>query len=412
MAAEGSLERGASAAGYSVILNIILTTMKGVVGYLSGNIALLADAFHSLADLFASAAVLFGLKLSQREPDELFPYGYYRVETLVSLIVSLIIIFTGIEIAIDSLEYIRSPPAEISMPFISLAVTFAAIVASYLIGAYKERVGREINSTALLNDGRHSYIDVISSLVVFTSILAEYAGLSGVQGIAGILVSALIIYMGLKLTRDDVLVLLDACIDRDSLELLRETVIGVEGVEGVHDIKIRKSGPYLFGELHIEVPRDLSTEDVDEIISRIKREVKTAVPSIDHITIQPETFKRDYLVVAVPLEDDRGLKSHITSHFGKAKFFIIAKTLKGRIIDFRIIENTARSLKTKRGIKAAELLKKEDVDVLVLEEISEGPSYVFGRALLGTTPPDGSSLEEVIVNASRKFSQNSGSAYG
>ncbi|MGB9838250.1 cation diffusion facilitator family transporter [Methanothermobacter sp.] len=404
MAGDGArLKEGEIASKYSVISNIILMLIKGITGYLSGNIALIADAIHSFADVFSSAAVFIGLKLSQRKPDELFPYGYHRIETLVSLIVSVLIIITGLEIGWDSIIYILNPASEVSMAIASLAVSLISIGASYVIAFYKVRVGKKIGSTALLNDGKHSYVDVVSSVLVFMGIVGEYMGLHGFQGIVGVIIAAAIIYIGIGLAKYDVLTLLDACIDSDSMEIIKNTVLSLPRVKGVHEIRIRRSGPYLFGELHIELEKGLHVDEIERIISQINSKVKEVVPHIDHLTVQPETVKKDEVVVAVPLEDNRGLHSTFTTHFGRANFFLIAKTIRGEILDYRIIENPGKSLKKKRGIRAAESLKNEHIDVLVVEKLSEGPKLLFSDYLLGTVPPEGSSLEEVIKNASMKF---------
>ena len=103
------LKKGERAAKYSTIANISLAIIKAVVGVLSGSIALLANSVHSFSDIFASLAVFIGLKLSQRKPDENFPYGYYKFETLSSLVISVIIIISGIEIAIESINGIITP---------------------------------------------------------------------------------------------------------------------------------------------------------------------------------------------------------------------------------------------------------------------------------------------------------------
>ncbi len=404
-----NIKEGETASKYSIISNIVLMLIKGIIGYLSGNIALIADALHSFADVFSSAAVFIGLRLSQRKPDELFPYGYYRIETLASLLVSVIIIITGLEIGWDSLIYLMDPPPAVSMAAISLVVSLIAIAVSYAVAVYKERVGEKIGSTALINDGKHSYIDVVSSALVFTGIIGEYIGLHGFQGFAGMIIAVIIVYVGSTLTKYNLLVLLDACIDRDSLELLKKTVLSVKGVEGVHAIRIRRSGPYLFGEIHIEIERSLSADKIEGMISRINSEVKRVLPSIDHLIIQPETLKKDEIVVAVPIEDNKGLDSKISPHFGRAAFFIIARTRNGDIIDYKILENPARSLEKKKGIKTAEALKKRNIDVLVVEKLSEGPGYVFSDSLLGTAQPEGSSLKEVIINASTKFAEGQGS---
>lgn len=87
-----SLISGEKAAAYSAVATLLLACFKGMVGYLSGSVALTTDAFHSGADSITRFASWFGLKVSQRKPDEKFPYGYYKAETLTALFVSIIII--------------------------------------------------------------------------------------------------------------------------------------------------------------------------------------------------------------------------------------------------------------------------------------------------------------------------------
>lgn len=115
------LERGENAAKYSTLANLVLAIIKGVVGVLSGSIALLADAVHSFSDIFGSLAVYIGLRLSRRKPDEKFPYGYYKFETLASLIISVIIILSGLYIIIESLNGILAPKA-INIPLFAISV--------------------------------------------------------------------------------------------------------------------------------------------------------------------------------------------------------------------------------------------------------------------------------------------------
>lgn len=211
-----NLKKGEKAAKYSSVINLLLAIVKGAVGLLSGSIALIANSIHSFSDIVASLAVYIGLKLAQRKPDEKFPYGYYKVETFASLIISAIIVVTGIEIALESYNAFLNPEI-IEIPLIALFVAALSALVSFLLARYKEGVGKEISSQALINDGKHSFIDIFSSSIVFIGILSSYLGYLGIQGISGILVAVLIIYLGLKLAKDDVLVLLDASIDPKKL---------------------------------------------------------------------------------------------------------------------------------------------------------------------------------------------------
>lgn len=392
-----NLRKGEKAAIYSSLTNLLLAILKGIIGILSGSIALIADSVHSFSDIVASLAVFIGLRLSQRKPDEMFPYGYYKIESFVSLIVSAIIIVTGIEIALESFNAFINPTT-IEMPLISLSVAAFSAVISFLLARYKERVGRDIDSQALINDGKHSFIDIFSSLIVFVGILSSYLGFLSIEGISGILVAFLIVYMGLKLAKDDVLVLLDASMDPEKLNEIKLIAKGVEGVENVHDVKVRRSGPFVFAELHLETEKGLSVREASDITEKVKRTVKDEIRNLDTLTVQIEPYKKEKLRVAVPVENRKGLQSTVSEHFARAPYILFANVSNGEITDIVIKENPGVKLEKKKGLETADFLGKENVDVLIGNEVGEGPMYALNDKLIDVIFPKGKNLEEIILD--------------
>jgi cation diffusion facilitator family transporter len=392
-----NLRKGEKAAIYSSLTNLLLAILKGIIGILSGSIALIADSVHSFSDIVASLAVFIGLRLSQRKPDEMFPYGYYKIESFVSLIVSAIIIVTGIEIALESFNAFINPTT-IEMPLISLSVAAFSAVISFLLARYKEKVGRDIDSQALINDGKHSFIDIFSSLIVFVGILSSYLGFLSIEGISGILVAFLIVYMGLKLAKDDVLVLLDASMDPEKLNEIKLIAKGVEGVENVHDVKVRRSGPFVFAELHLETEKGLSVREASDITEKVKRTVKDEIRNLDTLTVQIEPYKKEKLRVAVPVENRKGLQSTVSEHFARAPYILFANVSNGEITDIVIKENPGVKLEKKKGLETADFLGKENVDVLIGNEVGEGPMYALNDKLIDVIFPKGKNLEEIILD--------------
>ncbi len=392
-----NLRKGEKAAIYSSLTNLLLAILKGIIGILSGSIALIADSVHSFSDIVASLAVFIGLRLSQRKPDEMFPYGYYKIESFVSLIVSAIIIVTGIEIALESFNVFINPTT-IEMPLISLSVAAFSAVICFLLARYKEKVGRDIDSQALINEGKHSFIDIFSSLIVFVGILSSYLGFLSIEGISGISVAFLIVYMGLKLAKYDVLVLLDASMDPEKLNEIKLIAKGVEGVENVHDVKVRRSGPFVFAELYLETEKGLSVRKASDITEEVKRTVKDEIRNLDTLTVQIEPYKKEKLRVAVPVENRKGLQSTVSEHFARAPYILLANVSNGEITDIVIKENPGVKLEKKKGLETADFLGKENVDVLIGNEVGEGPMYALNDKLIDVIFPKGKNLEEIILN--------------
>lgn len=395
--AKNNLKKGGKAAIYSSLINLLLALVKGVIGFLSGSIALIADSIHSFSDIVASLAVYVGLKLSMRRPDEKFPYGYYKIESFISLIVSVIIVITGIEIALDSYNAFLNP-STIEIPLVALFVAALSALVSFLLARYKQEIGRTIGSQALINDGKHSFIDIFSSIIVFVGILSSYMGYLRIQGISGILVALLIVYMGLKLAKDDILVLLDANMDPEKIEEIKTIAESVDGVEGVHAIKVRRSGPFVFAELHLQTKKGLSVENASEITGNIKKAVKGRIKNLDSLMVQIEPFKKERLRVAVLVENKNGLQSDISEHFARAPYILIADVANGRIISTVVKDNPGTTLEKKKGIETAEFLEKEKVDVLVSTGVGEGPKYALSDKSIDVMVPRGKNLEEMIMD--------------
>jgi len=207
-----SLKKGETTAKLSTIAATLLGILKGAIGSLSGSIALLADAVHSLSDVFASLAVWLGLRLAQKKPTEKFPYGYYKAETLASLVVAVVILASGIEILWEAIKKFSSP-SEISHSFLALTVAVFSMVLSYLLSRYKGKRGREINSQALIGESKHSMVDMYLSLAVFSGILFSHFGVLWVEPLAGLVIGIAIVRLSVGLAKDTVLVLMDACLE-------------------------------------------------------------------------------------------------------------------------------------------------------------------------------------------------------
>ncbi len=391
------LVKGQRAAKYSTLTNISLSLVKGLFGLMSGSVALIADSIHSFSDIFASLAVYIGLKFSQKKPDENFPYGYYKTETMASLIVAVIILFSGLEIALQSLNGIIDPQP-LKLPFIAILVAVISVAASLLLTRYEHKVGNEIQSPAIISDAKHSLIDVFSSALVFAGILSSYMGYLSFQGVAGLTVALLIIWMGLKIGKDAVLVLMDASTDPKVVQQIKAVALAVEGVEGVSGVKVRSSGSYLLGELHLETKKNLSVEKAHEISDKVEEMVRKDVEKLETLLVQVEPVKKDSIRFALPLETRDGLNSVPSTHFGKVPYFLIWDVHNGEIKNYQIKDNPAQYLEKKKGIKTAEFLVNEKVDVFLGEKLNEGPKYVLSGEIIHCIRPEGSTTKEIMAN--------------
>lgn len=388
--------KGERVAKNSSIVVALIGLIKGIIGIISGSIALIAQAIDSLTDVFSSLAVYTGLKLAQKEPTEKFPYGYYRAETFASLIVAIFIIASGILIIRESiLRFLQ--PSSISYPFFAMSAAALSIPVLYLLVRYNKKIGEEINSQALIGESKNFSFDIYSSILVFISILSLYFGIPWVEPTAGIIISILILKTGFEIGKDAILTLMDAVLKPGHVKKIREIGESVEGVLGVHDIKIRKSGPFCFGEMHMEVEEDLTVDKAHAISEEVEHKAKQECEDLERLNIHIEPAKRKKFRVSIPLKNDKGLDSIVTSHFADVPFFLILDVEKKQIKNWKIKPNPGEKLSKKKGINAAKFLIEEKVNTLIVGELGEAPFHILKDNLVEIYKlPDNKSIEKII----------------
>ncbi|AAM05485.1 cation efflux system protein [Methanosarcina acetivorans C2A] len=401
MAVQENLLLGAKASKNATLTLVFLSILKGVVGFYSGSASLIADAIHTSLDIFTSLAVWIGLKLSMRGSEEKFPYGYYKADNLVSLFVSIIILFSGVELVREALLNIASP-VEIKLQGIALGTAVFSVIAMYALSQYKFKVGKQIDSQALIADALHSYTDVFSSLIVAITIIGSLLGVLWLDS-AGVLVISLMIFkLGIGMAKDSILTLMDAWLDKDSIERIRQNVGSIQGVKTVDEIRLRKSGLVVFGEIEIEIEGDASLKRVEMLFEEIEKTVKNEVKNLEHLVVNVKPEKISVMKIAVPVLMQEGLHSKVSRHFSKAPYFIFIELENNDIISWDVSENPAAGLEKKKGLKAAEFLKDQGVNVLIAGEIGEAPFHTLrdNFVKLLQMPEEIEDVEQVVKKVS------------
>jgi len=367
---------------FAFLINVGLAGMKVALALFSGSLAVTAGAIDSTTDSVASLAVYGGLKLSVRKSPA-FPLGLYKIENIISVILAFFIFFTGYEIARHVLSTTAGPP-DISLTTVILLST--GMVVTFLFGRYALVVGKRTESPTLIAEGRHRQIDVLSSAVVLASAIISYLGLRiellgiTIDRIGAAIVLIFIAQAGWELLSDGMRVLLDASIDSETLDRIRNIIENEPAVTTVQSLIGRNAGRFRF----IEATVGLRTDDLQKahrISESIESNVRREVPHVERVVIHYEPKTPEHLRIAVPLADPDG---RISSHFGEAPFFaIVLLRLADREIEKQeVVRNPHTHLEKAKGIRVAEWLVEQKVDELIAREDMQhkGPSYVLSNA--------------------------------
>jgi cation diffusion facilitator family transporter len=373
--------RGEKTAKISFLAVALLGAMKGIVGYASASVSLLAQAIDSLMDLFALIAVFFGMRLSKRSPSERFPYGYYRAETFASLLVSILVMLTGGEVLRESALRILHPE-QIFSPLMAISVATVSIPILYFLYRYVRRVGREINSQSLQGQAEDFKADVYSSFLVLIGVTASQLGYPWIEGVIGAVISFFILKAGLKQGWEALLVLMDAVVNPERMEKVKELAQEVKGVISVNRVRMRQSGPFCFGVLTIAVNKRIPVEQAYQLTLEIEQRVKQTFPFVESLVIHMEPQEESKFRVAIPIIEDRGMESTVTSHFGEAPFFLFVDVEQAMIQRWITKQNPGRELEKKRGLTIAHLIVEEHATALLTRELGEGPFHYLRNSFV------------------------------
>jgi len=383
---------------YSIAVNIILALINLVIAMASGSLAVGAEMVHNLVDLLTAVGVLIGLKLSTRKSKS-FPYGLYKLENVVTVVLAVMIFFTAYEIAQDAL---LAPTRQATVdPWMLGGVVVAAAI-PLVFSHFELRAGQAANSPALIADAKEYRAHVFTTGMVFAALLAQWFNLP-LDRIAALVIVVAIGKTGWDLLSDGMRVLLDASIDAETLNRIREIITGEPGVAEVKWLTGRNSGRFRFIEAEI-VLRFHDLEKAHAATQRIEREIRQAVPHVDRVLIHAEPLERTHLRYAVPLAD---LQGTISEHFGEAPYFALValRLADGQVEQQQIVANPHTAVPKAKGIRVAEWLVAQKVDVVLLKDSlqGKGPTYVFGEAGVEMKPTEAATLEDVLTTLTREL---------
>lgn len=255
-----------------IISNFILFVLKLAIGFLTGSISIMADAVNNLSDSASSVITLVGFKLSGMPADEEHPYGHARFEYIGGLVVSCVILVVGFQFLTSSFKKVLSPsPVEFSLPvFIVLAVSIAIKMWQ---GLFNRKIGRRIDSTALMATAVDSRNDVLTTSAVLVSAVISYVLDWNLDGYMGMVVAAFILYSGVGLIRETLNPLLGMAPDRELVERIQEKIMSYESVIGLHDMMVHNYGPdRCFASVHVEFPAKQDIMISHDIIDNMERD--------------------------------------------------------------------------------------------------------------------------------------------
>lgn len=263
---------------WSFVVLAITSALQLVVVVISGSVALLADTIHNVGDAVTAIPLWIAFVLARRKPSKTFTYGLGRVEDLAGVAIVAIILFSAVFAGYEAIELLIHPQSINFIPWV-VAAGVIGFLGNEAVAVFRIRVGREINSAALIADGYHARTDGFTSLAVVLGAVGVWLGFPLADPIVGLLITIAIFGIVWQSSKAVFVRMLDG-IDPEVTDEIRRAAGHVEGVREVLDVKARWLGHRLLADVGVRVRADMSVADADRLAENLRHEMLEHLPAL------------------------------------------------------------------------------------------------------------------------------------
>jgi cation diffusion facilitator family transporter len=323
-----------AAAGNSVIAALFLTSMKLVMGFITGSLGILAEAAHSGLDLVAAIVTFLAVRVSGKPADHDHTYGHGKVENFSALIETVLLFVTCAWIIYEVVQRVFFRSIEIDPSLWAFLVMAVSIGIDVSRSRMLYSAARKHHSQALEADALHFSTDVWSSSVVIGGLLLVWLGknvfprhaalLQKADAVAALGVAFIVLFVSYKLGKRTIDVLLDRAPD-GLPQKISKAAGGIEGVMSVGPVRMRRSGPSYFVDMTVDVDRNLSFERTHAIAESVEACVQSVTPGADVVIhTDPREVERETMAKRIRAVAYRNQMSvhNISMHENKDRVYV------------------------------------------------------------------------------------------
>lgn len=244
----------------------------------SGSVALLSDALHNAGDVLGTLTLIVAFTVARRPPSDRYPFGWRRAEDIGGLIIVALIAASAVVAGWESVNALVGEGHAVANTRWAFAAAIIGILGNEGVARYKIHVGRQIDSPALIADGQHARTDSLASAGAAAGIAGAWLGAPLLDPVAGLAITAVIVWTLVDVGRAVLRRLLDAT-DPALVDVVRGAAHG-DGVVGVHDVRVRHAGRAAFVQLHVEVDGGMALRDAHAVAEGVRHRILHADPRV------------------------------------------------------------------------------------------------------------------------------------
>ena len=274
--------------GVSIAVNLLLSVFKLIAGILAHSGAMISDAVHSASDVGSTFIVMIGVTLSGKKSDKEHQYGHERMECVSSIILSGLLLATGLGIGLGGVENIvKSSHGEaIVIPgMLALVAAVVSIVVKEWMFWYTRGAAKKINSGALMADAWHHRSDAMSSVGAFVGIFGARMGFPILDPLASVVICLLIVKASVDIFRDAIDKMVDRSCDEKTEEEMRETILKVDGVKRIDLLQTRLFGSKMYVDIEIAADGAQTLDEAHETAEKVHHAIEETFTEVKHCMV-------------------------------------------------------------------------------------------------------------------------------
>ena len=270
----------------SILANVLLSAVKLAAGLLARSGAMVSDAVHSLSDVFSTVVVIIGVRLAEKPEDREHPYGHERLESVAAIVLSVVLLITGVFIGYGGIQKMTGDAAALETPgVLALAAALLSIAVKEAMFRYTRAAARRIDSEALMADAWHHRSDALSSVGALLGIAGARLGYPILDPLASVVICVFIAKAAFDIFREAVDKMMDRSCDETFENQILACALRHGKVRRVDLLRTREFGSRVYIEMEIAVDGDLPLRAAHAVAESVHNDIEASFPRVKHIMI-------------------------------------------------------------------------------------------------------------------------------
>ena len=265
--------------------NVFLTIFNIAVGIMAGSYALISEGAHTISDITTSIIAYIGFKIGSKPADDEHPLGHGRAESIAGLVIVIFLAVIAYEIirgAIDRLFF--GGTAAIPDP-LAVVMALIGVITNFFMSQYIIKLGERANSPAIIADGKHQRVDILSSIAILFGVMIAQYGYPQLDPFIGLVIGLLIVKTAIEVARENLNNIMGKVPSPDLVDRIVEVSNSVPKVSGTHDVRVNYLGSYATVSMHVELPSDMSLDESHKVAHLVQNKVVDEIDVIHGATV-------------------------------------------------------------------------------------------------------------------------------